>query len=212
MYTVCYNSIFIGGFFLRQNKTWLRANTCITVLVAQSRWSRINILCSSSLQLHCNVFMHRRCNIFLKTACPIAWARLRPCPHVSVFVWKRNFFYPFLKWSASTREQENGVFEKFHFEDRLRKVPFSVTVYVVDGRPIRKKKVAFSKISGYVGRGLKSHVNTVRWNNSWKISYNLDTCRAGKCIFLRKQRGMGVPMQMNFCMCESLGIQIIVYN
>ena len=64
----------------------------------------------------------------------------RPCPHVSVFVWKRNFFYPFLKRSASTREQENGVFEKLHFGDRLR----------VDGRPIRKKKVAFSKISRYV--------------------------------------------------------------
>ena len=29
---------------------------------------------------------------------------------------------------ASTREQKNGVFEKFHFEDRLRKVPCSVTV------------------------------------------------------------------------------------
>ena len=35
---------------------------------------------------------------------------VRPCPHVSVFVWKRNFFYPFLKRSVSTRAQENGVF------------------------------------------------------------------------------------------------------
>lgn len=29
---------------------------------------------------------------------------------------------------ASTREQKNGVFDKFHFGDRFRKVPFSVTV------------------------------------------------------------------------------------
>ena len=57
-----------------------------------------------------------------------------------------TFFYRFSKRSESTREQENGVFEKFHFGDRLRKVPFSVTV--TEGQSI--KKVALSKKSGYV--------------------------------------------------------------
>ena len=37
-------------------------------------------------------------------------------------------FLSVFKKIRSTREQENGVFEKFHFGDGLRKVPFSVTV------------------------------------------------------------------------------------
>ena len=36
--------------------------------------------------------------------------------------------FTFLKKSTSTREQENSVFEKFHFGDRIRKVPFPVIV------------------------------------------------------------------------------------
>ena len=61
---------------------------------------------------------------------------------------KRNFFYPFSNRSASTREQENGVFEKFHFGDRLQKVPFSVTVSSFTcGRKAKsvKKKLRFQK-------------------------------------------------------------------
>ena len=78
---------------------------------------------------------------------------LRPCPHVSVFVWKRNFFYPFLKRSTSTREQENGVFEKFHFGDRLRKVPFLVQSV--------KKRWVFKKIQIRVNVASKNVLTAV---------------------------------------------------
>ena len=42
----------------------------------------------------------------------------------------------------SPREQENGVFQKFHFVDRVRKVPLLFHRLCVDERPIREKKVA----------------------------------------------------------------------
>ena len=52
---------------------------------------------------------------------------------------KTQLFLSVFKKIASTREQENGVFEKFHFGERF-------IVYVhVDGRSIRKKRWRFQK-------------------------------------------------------------------
>ena len=42
----------------------------------------------------------------------------------------------------SPPEQENGVFQKFHFVDLFRKVPLLFHRSRVDERPIREKKVA----------------------------------------------------------------------
>ena len=70
--------------------------------------------------------------------------------------------YPFSFESATstfTREQENGVFE-FHFEERLRKVPVLVTVFIVcvwteEGQPT-KKKLRFQNNPNTFGRVLRS--------------------------------------------------------
>ena len=78
-------------------------------------------------------------------------------PHVSVIVWKRNFFSLFSKKFASTRSdshrfrpsthprvsvfeklgfrpspptRENSVFKKFHSGERFWKLPFSAVVFI----------------------------------------------------------------------------------
>ena len=56
------------------------------------------------------------------------------------------FLSVFKKIRVHTRTRKR-LFEKFHFGDRLGKVPFSVTVSSlrVDGRPNRKTKLCFKK-------------------------------------------------------------------
>ena len=54
---------------------------------------------------------------------------------------------PFSKRFPSTPTLKAGVFKFLQFEERFRKAPFSWRISV-DGRPNRRKKAAFSNLSG----------------------------------------------------------------
>ena len=84
---------------------------------------------------------------------------LRPCLHVSIFVWERNFFSPFSKKFASTR----SVFESFspvhtytinQFENdnlpNCASLTHTCTLIMIYYEP---EKVAFSNENGYVWTG-----------------------------------------------------------
>ena len=63
-----------------------------------------------------------------------------------------------LRFRPSKLHHLAGVFKFLHPGDRFRKAPFSVTEerrFSVDGRPNRRKKDAFSNLSGLVWTGPK---------------------------------------------------------